>query len=58
MRYYKTTYKHTNNNEITINYSEIAATYQVRSSHGISILFCSRAGSSGGIKRRNFRKYV
>lgn len=50
MRYYKTTYKHTNNNDITINRSKIAATYQVRSRHGISILFCSGAGSSRGIK--------
>ena len=40
-RCYKKSYESKSGNEMTIDCGEIAATYQVRSSHGISILFCS-----------------
>ena len=49
-RCYKESYDSKSNNEKAIDRSEIAATYQVRSSHGISILFRGGASSSGGIE--------
>ena len=45
-RCYKESYDSKSDNEMAIDRSEIAATYQVRSSHGISILF--RGGASSG----------
>ena len=51
-RGYKKSYDSKSDNEMAIDRSEIAATYQVRSSHGISILFHGGAGSSGRIRHK------
>ena len=51
-RCYKESYDSKSNNEMAIDRSEIAATYQVRSSHGISILFRGGASSGRRIERK------